>query len=247
MRGYPVHEIIPRLSYAEMTYLVIRGELPTARQARVLDAVLCAAPDAGLFSVHAATARFVASAQPDTPVPAIAAGLMVAGDRTISPQAAGTLIEEGIAAVQAGESSAEAAARLVESRLTRGESIPGFGHPKHKEVDPRAASLRKVAESEGVWAEGGAFYDAVHAAFVARKGSHLPMNIDGVFASVLYDLGFTARQMPGIALLAIMPGIIAHVDEENAEGVPLRVIPESTYTGRPARPLVGGHWSPTSI
>jgi citryl-CoA lyase len=246
VRGYSVAEIIPKLSYAETAFMVIRGEVPTPQQARVFDAALCAAPDAGLFSVHAPTARFVASAQPRTPVPAIVAGLLCAGDVTISPQASGTLIEQGVAAVEEGIPLTEIAAKVVAEHLENELPVPGIGHPMQKVRDPRAAALRKVAEDEGVWGEGGGFYDALHGALVEQLGMHLPMNVDGVLASVLHDLGFTARQMPGIALLAILPGIIAHVDEEITVGVPSRIIPESTYVGQGPRPLVGGHWGGSS-
>jgi citrate synthase len=242
IRGYSFLEVIPRLSFAETVYLVIRGELATPQQSRVLDAALCANPDAGLFSVHALAARTVASAQPETPVPALAAGMLCAGDVTISPQASGSLIERGLALVAAGETLEAAARKIVDDHVDAGQRLPGIGHPLHKDEDPRAALLRGIAEDQGTWGDGGDFYDALHAAFVARKDLHLPINVDGVLAAVLHDLGFTSRQMPGIALLMILPGLIAHVDEEITDGVLQRVVPESNYVGEPPRPLVGGHW-----
>jgi len=243
IRGYRAEDIIANLSYAETLYLTVRGETPTPAQARVMDAVLCAAADHGLISVHAATARFVASAQPDNPIPAIAAGALCAGDVTISPQASAANIERGLAMVAAGTTEAEAARVIVEDYLGQRRPVPGLGHPNHKRIDPRAAALRKVAEDEGVWGEGGQFYDHIHRQFMATKNTQLAMNVDGVFAATMWDLGFTPRQMPGLALLAIMPGIIAHVDEEMTSGVPMRIIPDSEYTGVPARELDGGHWS----
>jgi citryl-CoA lyase len=243
IRGYRAEDIIANLSYAETLYLTMRGELPTPAQGRVLDAALCSAPDHGLISVHASAARFVASVQPDTPVPAIAAGLLCAGDVTISPKASATLIERGLAMIADGRTREQAAGVIIDEHLAVRSPVPGLGHPNHKEVDPRAAALRKVAEDEGVWAEGGAFYDALREAFISRKKVRLPMNVDGALASVLHDLGFAARQMPGIALLAILPGIIAHVDEETTDGIPMRVIPDSVYTGVPPRPLGSGHWA----
>jgi citryl-CoA lyase len=246
IRGYSFLEVTSSLSYAENVYLVIRGELPTPQQARVLEAGLCVNPDAGLFSVHALAGRTVASAQPNTPVPAIAAGILCAGDVTISPQAAGTLIERGLAATRAGAALAEAARQIVEEHEAAGQRIPGIGHPLHRGEDPRGALLRRIAEEQGTWGAGGDFYDALHAALIERKGIHLPINVDGVLAAVLYDLGFTPRQMPGIALLVILPGLIAHVDEEITDGVLQRVVPKSQYVGEPPRPLVGGHWASTS-
>jgi citrate synthase len=69
------------------------------------------------------------------------------------------------------------------------------------------------------------------------------MNIDGTLGWVLHDLGFTPLQMPGIAAVAILPGIIAHAVEEITRGVPLRIIPDGVYDGPAERTLEGGTYS----
>lgn len=244
IRGYPIQEIVARLSYTETLFLTIQGEVPSPSQRRVLDAALSALPDHGLLSTHAGAARFVASGWPSSPIPAIAAGLLCIGEITISPQDTAEVIQEGLGRVrEQGRSMPEAAAEIVAEHQAAGRLLPGIGHPQHKSEDIRAAALRRVAEEEGCWGDGGTFYDLVHRTFVERKGTFLPMNIDGVLGCVLSDLGFAPIQMPGLAAAAILPGLIAHTTEEILSGVPLRMIPEGQYVGVPERHLVDGAYA----
>jgi citrate synthase len=240
VRGYPVDELVANLSYTDVLYLTIRGELPNPQQRRVLDACLTAMPDHALLSTHAGAARFVASGWPSSPVPAIAAGLLCIGEVTISPQESAEVIQDGLARMrERAITPEEAAQEIVEEHFSARHLVPGFGHPQHKHVDIRAAAVRNVVEKEGLFLEGWRFYDAVHKAVVERKETFLPMNIDGAIACAYTDLGFTPLEMPGLAGIAIMPGIIAHVVEEIESGVPLRVIPHGQYTGVPIRHMNG--------
>lgn len=232
IRGYPIDDLVSRLSYTETLYLTIRGELPTPSEARVLDAALSALPDHGFLSTHAGAARFVSSGWPSSIVPGIVAGLLCIGEITISPQDTGELITEGMSRMEAqGRTAADVAAEIVEEHLSSKRLLPGIGHPQHKDEDIRAAALRKVVEQEDMWRPGIAFFHEVHRVFVERKGGFLPVNIDGMLGAVLFDLGFAPLQMSGLAAVAILPGLIAHTVEEVLEGVPLRIIPDGKYSG----------------
>ena len=59
------------------TYLLIRGELPTPSQVKVLDAVLSAVLDYGLEKPGTVAARFAVSANPNMPAGLAAACLSV--------------------------------------------------------------------------------------------------------------------------------------------------------------------------
>src|SRR3712207_8028883 len=47
LRGYPVEQLIGEVSFAEMIWLLLRGDLPSAAQRRLLEAALVAAVDHG--------------------------------------------------------------------------------------------------------------------------------------------------------------------------------------------------------
>lgn len=241
IRGYPIEEICENLTYAEMCWLTIRGELPTREQARVMDALLCCMPDHQFIASHTPAARFTASAFPESPIPGIASAILTMGSNTVSPQESAEIILAAYDLMQEeGLTREEAARRVVQQYLAEGRRIPGLGHPTHKEYDMRSQALRKVAEDNGMWGEKCQLYEAIQQAFVKISGKKLPINIDGMMACIMTEMGFDPLEMAGIGAMAVMPGIIAHVVEEIREGVPLRVIPEalgSKYIGQPERHL----------
>ena len=56
-RGYAIEELIGRIGFAEMVWLMTRGELPKAEQAKLLEAALVAAVDHGPQAPSIAIAR----------------------------------------------------------------------------------------------------------------------------------------------------------------------------------------------
>lgn len=241
IRGYPLHELIEHLTYAEILYLTLKGELPTKEEVRLLNAVLCCIADHQYITATTPAARYTASAFPDSPIPGIATGILTMGSYTVSPQDSAELINSAYDRMkQEGLSIEETAKVVVEERLQKKQRVPGLGHPTYKDVDPRAVSVRKVAMESGFWGERSQLYEAIHKEFCRATGKNLPINIDGMMACVLNEMGFDPLEMAGIAAISFMCGIIAHVVEEIKEGVPLRIIPENygtPYFGPPKRHL----------
>ncbi|HEY1854021.1 MAG TPA: citryl-CoA lyase [Solirubrobacterales bacterium] len=234
IRGYPIEEIIDQLSYSEVLFLAVRGDLPTKPQARVLDAALCSIPANQWIAAHLLAAAATASASPESPIPGIASGILTMGSVTVSPQATAELIYRAQELLAETGSMDEAAIKVVEEYRAEGKRIPGLGHPTRKDHDPRATALAEVTKREGVWGEICELYSKVHQTMLEQTGKQLPINIDGMLACVLAELGFNPREMGGVAAVAAMPGIVAYVIEEIERGVPLRIVPDalgSKYTG----------------
>jgi len=93
IRGYPLEELIGNLSFAEVMFLTLRGELPSEREAKMLDALLCAIVDHEFIDSTIPAARFAASANWEL-LPSIAAGICAMGRNTVSPQDTGSLIKQ---------------------------------------------------------------------------------------------------------------------------------------------------------
>lgn len=234
IRGYPIDEIIENLGFAETLYLTIRGELPTREQARVLDAALSSIPAHQWVAAHLLAAAVTASAFPESPIPGIASGILTMGSVTVSPQAGAELVEDVLNAHDGGATLSSAAHEVVERYLAERRLIPGLGHPNHKGQDPRATGLANVARENGMWGLRCEAYTAVRTATHQLTGKDLPINIDGMLSCVLGEIGFSSDEMAGVAAIAAMPGIVAHVIEEHRSGVPLRIVPEelgSKYVG----------------
>jgi len=245
VRGYRAEELIRRLTFAEAAYLVIRGELPTRAQARALDAVLRSGLDQAFINSAVPPARFAASAAPEAPAAAIAAGVIAFGSVTGSPrQCAEMLIAAHRMQKRNRLTTAQAARRAVEKYQKARQKIPGLGHPIHKRTEPRAQALRQIATKLGVWGERARLLDAIAREATRRVGRPLPMNLAGAVAAVLLEIGFEPLEMVGVAIMGYMPALIAHTVEEIREGVPLRIIPEALgarYAGPSERGLPAGY------
>lgn len=239
VRGYPLEEIIGRLSYSQGVMLVLKGRLPDEAETKVLDAVLVCLLDHGFISATVPAARFVASANPSVQA-GVAAGVLAMGQNAVSPAHACALIDDALARCEAGKDPDAVAAEIVGEFRAERRRIPGFGHPSHTDGDPRAVRIEEVAVDAGFVSGRLDIYKRIHAEFVRQSGrTTIPINIDGMMAAVLPEMGFTPDEITVLAMLSYLPGIAAHVLEEINEGVPLRIIPPTTsvYDGPPRRSL----------
>jgi citrate synthase len=240
IRGYSHAGIIEQLSYAEALYLTLTGKLPTPAETRMLDALLNALTDHEFESVTVTAGRHVVSGNPQL-VPGIAAALLAVGANTTSPADAADLINEAYARMQReGWSIEKTAEQVVDEYVKAKRRIPGLGHPTHKKGDYRAESLRRVADECGLLGEKTKLYIAIHDAFVRKTGKDtIPINVDGMMAAIMNEMGLAPIAMTGIAILSVMPGIIAHCIEEIQDWKGLRFVPDedSKYIGEPERPL----------
>ena len=220
IRGYPIQELIGRLSFPEMIWLMLRGTLPSAEHAKLLEAALVAGVDHGPHAPSIAISRMAVTCG----VPlngAMASAINVLDD---VHGGAGQQCMELYEAIHKAQE--EGVADAVEAELARfiserGKIVPGFGHRFHP-VDPRAARLLALVEAardraavSGRYASIG---KAVEAALERRKGTHLPMNIDGVTAVIFCELGFAPALGRGLFILSRSVGILAHAWEQTLQG-----------------------------
>jgi citrate synthase len=237
VRGYPIEALIENLSYSESAFLLLRGELPDEREAALFDLALRSGMDQQFISSAACAARFTASAFPDSPVPALASGLLASGSVTGSPQEPAAMLIE---ASGWGLTDVAAATRAVDTWLERRGAVPGLGHPLHKQAEPRALTLRRIATENDGWRQHGKLLDAIESELAHRKGRQIPMNLAGALAALLADLGFDPLVIGGVGALSYSMALLAHISEEVREGVPLRIIPDALgahYAGPDDRPF----------
>ncbi len=224
VRGYPVEEVIEHLNHTEVAYLVLQGELPDARQAAVFDLVLRCGVDQQFISAAVGAARFTASAFPDSPIPALASGMLASGSVTGSPQEPAQMLIEALGWKLA---QPEACARVMQVWGERRGRVPGLGHPMHKSAEPRAVTLRRLAIGLDGWRGHGRMLDAVEEHLAGVKGRKIPINLAGALGAVLADLGFDPLVIGGLGALGYGMALLAHISEEIREGVPLRIIPDA--------------------
>jgi citrate synthase len=245
-RGYPIQELIGKLSFAQMIWLMTRGELPTEGQGRLLDAALVSAVDHGPQAPSIAIARMAATCGVGLNN-AMASAVNVLGDvHGGAGEQAVEMVEAIAARIDAGDTPADAVRAGLDEAIGRhGKFVAGFGHRFHP-VDPRAPRLLQlVDEAARAGHVSGRFAGiarAVEDELAARKGGRrIPMNIDGATAVIYAELGFPAPLARGLFCLSRSVGILAHAWEQTQQGGrnkgPMPRDYLSTYDGPAERPV----------
>ncbi len=234
-RGYDVTALMSGATFADTVYLLHRGELPSAAQRRLIDAILIAVADHGPGSPSAAAARLAATGNRAAPEAAVAAGVLAIGDKHAGAGlACMEMIDAGLRdARERGVTLRDAARALVERSQRDKLRLPGMGHRTHS-VDPRTAVLFGHARESGLAGDGIAFLlELEHAAADLIKP--LPINVDGALAAVLYDLGFPPLFGKFIFIIGRVAGLTAQVFEEYTREKPMRIRIPVVYDGEPPR------------
>lgn len=220
------NELMGKVSFTELAFLLASGRIPTAGEARLFDAVLVSLADHGLTPT-ALAARLTYTGAPESIQGAIAAGLLGGGTVFLGvvEDTARFLdgILDGLGAEQAGDALRAAAEQAVRAVLAAGQRIPGLGHPTHKMEDPRTPRLYAIAEEVGLLGPHLALLRQVADVHRAITGKALPVNGAGVGGAALADLGFPPSLLRGFALLARAAGLVGHLAEEMVQpiGMPL--------------------------
>src|SRR5690606_36047431 len=136
VRGYPLDEMMGRLSFGEAIYLLLVGEVPGPAIGRLVEALLVSFIDHGVTPPPTLAARNVTTTGAATRN-AVAAGVLGFGKFYGGDiQACRHLLDEGIALTEQGRSYRQAAVELVDRVHERQDLFPGFGHRYHQR-DPR--------------------------------------------------------------------------------------------------------------
>jgi citrate synthase len=245
-RGYPIQELIGNVSFAQMIWLMTRGELPTEGQGRLLDAALMSAVDHGPQAPSIAIARMAATCGVGLNN-AMASAVNVLGDvHGGAGEQAVELYQAIVAHIEGGMPHADAVrAGLDEAIATHGKFVSGFGHRFHP-IDPRAPRLLELVDAATRDGHVGGRFAAVARGVEdelasRRGGRRIPMNIDGATAVIYAELGFPAPLARGLFCLSRSVGILAHAWEQTGQGGRNKgPIPREylwTYDGPEARPV----------
>ncbi|MGX9573441.1 MAG: citryl-CoA lyase [Mesorhizobium sp.] len=248
LRGYEIQDLIGRVSFPAMIWLMLRGELPGKEQAALLGIALGAAVDHGPQAPSIAIARMAATCGVGINS-AMASAINVLGDvHGGAGEQALAFYGDIAAALDAGVTLADAVAARLDRIFAEEKSyVPGLGHRFHP-VDPRAPRLIELTRdfaARGIIS--GRFADiaeAVEADVTRRKGKKIPLNIDGATAVIYGELGFPPPLTRGLFVLSRSVGILAHAWEQSQQSDRNKgPLPREwlwAYTGTPVRPFTQG-------
>ena len=212
VRGYDLNELIGRIDFASMAYLVLTGELPSENHRLMVNALLVSMAEHA-FSPSSVSARFVASGGVPLNV-AMAGGVMTMGEKHASADIPAGVYLEGIKRAKRENISIEKCAEIIVSEHKNEKKIlNGFHHPQHIK-DPRVGRLFELSEKYGISGNHVKLAKAMERVTKRVYGRVLYLNAPGAFAAIGCDMGLSPKQIKGLIVLSRTVSLAAHSIEE---------------------------------
>lgn len=216
VHGKNLIDLAGKSSFAAAIYFILKGELPTQEAEKMFSVMLTISIDHGVAPSSVVAARNIYSA--GSPVQAaVAGGVLAFGEYH------GGAIEAAMENFY--EHVDKSAAEVIDDFKSRDKRLAGFGHKLYKGDDPRTVKLVEIAKETGFEGKYVKFAQDIAQEF-KKQGKSLPLNIDGIIAALLCEMGFDAKVGKGIFIIARVPGLVAHVVEEATREKPVRRLEE---------------------
>ena len=144
-------DLMGRLTFTEYFHLLLTGTEPTDDQRFFLDLLLVAIAEHGMMPTNVA-ARMTLAADPGSLQGAVAAGILGCGPVILGTAEECALVLERARAQleRSGGDAKTVAAETAQAIRASGQKMPGFGHPIHRPVDPRAERILELADARVV-------------------------------------------------------------------------------------------------
>jgi len=207
-------DVMGRLGFTEYFHLLLTGEEPSDDQRYFLDLLLVAIAEHGMMPTNVA-ARMTLAADPGSLQGAVAAGILGCGPVILgTAKDCADMLERAQAKVEAGADPGEVGAEVAREVHAAGGKLPGFGHPVHKPLDPRAERILELADERGASGPHVLLARSIRDRVEDAWGRPLTMNVSMPIAAVMLDLGFPASAVKAVPILARTAGLLAHLAEE---------------------------------
>jgi citrate synthase len=229
-------DLMGRLSFTEYFHLLLTGREPSEEETFFLDLLLVTIAEHGMMPTNVA-ARMTLAADPDSLQGAVAAGILGAGPVILgTSEECARLLEVARLRVVAGEAPEAVADQITREVHDSGGRLPGFGHPVHRPLDPRAERMIELADEHGVSGPYVALARSFRDAVAEVWGRPLTLNVSMPIAAVMLDLGFSPATVKAVPILARTAGLLAHLAEEQQEPIGFRMAAaaEESVTYRPS-------------
>jgi len=239
LRGYPVDELLGKISFSQAIYLVLKGELPGENVGKLIDAILVSSVDHGAGPPSVLAARTVASTGAELNSAVAAGVLAISRFHGGAIEEAMLLFQEIALRMEEKKYREEAAVREVLQELkAKKKRASGFGHRVHTS-DPRTKKLFQLAEDLGLAGKHVRICRAVEQILTEETGRPLPANVDGAIAALLCDLEIPSMIGNAFFIISRVAGLVAQVHEEKTRMRPMRKIhPQNIeYDGAKERKL----------
>ena len=207
-----VNDLVGKVSFTEMLYLLTCHRMPEAIETRMLDACLVTLMEHGL-TPSAVIARLMADSVPEEPQVAIASGLLAIGSVFAgTTESCAVMLLDIERRIAGGEANAIDA--VVSGYVQAKKPVPGFGHGTHKPDDPRTIRLFALAEELGKAQRYVPLLRSVGRAVDAALGRHITINATGAIGALLLEIDVPVTAMRAFSVVSRAGGLVGHLLEE---------------------------------
>jgi citrate synthase len=215
VRGYDLNkELVGKITFTDMTSLILRGRLPTPNEAKMIDALLIILVEHGLIS-HVIAARLIYHCAPEAMQAAVAAALCGAGSVHLgSSEWSAKMLTEAMPQDAQNPDLDAIATAIIADYDKRKQRMPGIGHRTHAEGDPRVETLFGIAKETGVYGKYCALIEKLSALTTERRKRLIPVNVTGAIGAIALDMGYPWQITKAFALIGRTLGAIGHIAEE---------------------------------
>ena len=215
VRGYPIEDLTRNCVFGDVVFMLLTGNLPEKKEGKLVEAILVACCEHGLVAPSTDAVRFVASS--GVPIQtAVAAGISAIGDIH------GGAIEPCAQILRAAVEQAKGAEQTLMDLKASGKRLPGFGHPLHRQQDPRVVVLLDLAKQWNLSGPHTVLANELEQATEKVFGRRLAMNVDGVIAALMCDMEIDPALGKAFFMVGRSIGYIAHAHEQMTEERPFK-------------------------
>ena len=205
-------DLMGRLTFTEYFHLLLTGREPNEDERFFVDLVLVSIAEHGLMPSNIA-ARMTLAADPGSLQGAVAAGILGAGPVILGA------VDECARLLAAAVAEGKDAAEIADEIHAAGGKVPGFGHPLHRPLDPRAERILQLADERSVSGPHVALTRSLQDAVADAWGKPLTLNVSLPIAAVLLDLGYPPAVVKAVPILARTASLLAHLAEEREQPI----------------------------
>lgn len=212
--GYDFYnDILGRYSASEIFFLLIKGELPTSKQATIMNLLMTSIINPGPKD-WSTVAAMTASVSHTTVGNSLIAGISALQSRYNG----GLCVEKSMQMFLDSQKiymDTNDIPHLVNTIESAYPDLPGYGRNR-SEQDERAQKLKDIVREED---KTGEYLNlALEMEEEIHKNKTIWLTTPGVVSAILLDLGFEPRDGHGIFIVSSLPGILSHILAQMKKG-----------------------------
>jgi len=223
IRNEKLSDMINSMTFSDAIFLILSKRKPNSSESEIFNAMLVSIIDHGAGTTSSLTSRFVMSGGNSLNT-SVGSGVLALGDFH------GGAIENAINDLNEIFNKKISVEEFVKEKIESKKTIYGYGHKVYKDKDMRVVEILEICKKLNYKSKFLDFVLLIENEIEKVKGKKLILNIDGLIAAILLEMGFDSSVGKGIFIIGRVPGLVAQSLEEKEFEKPVRRLEEDDVT-----------------